>query len=171
MTKIFGSIFTIALITVLVVAGLSFFSLPLPVTIKLYSVISQSMQPSLSKGDLIVVQKQNTYNNGDIVTFYNPESYKKTDTVTHRIVTVYREKGNKFYKTKGDANNIADSWKISDTLIHGALLFKISYLGSLVTFSKTPYGFLLLIVLPAIIVIASEINEIKEEIRKRKNAV
>jgi len=64
------------------------------------------------------------------------------------------------------AMNTADSWEVSKEDIEGKVLFSVPYLGYAVNFAKTTKGFLLLIILPAVLIILGELMEIKREIEK-----
>jgi len=83
---------------------------------------SNSMYPSISRGDIIFVLKEKQYNIGDIITFtYNNQTY------THRIILTEGKK----YKTKGDASMNLDFWKIENKNIFGKLIFKIPFVGNI----------------------------------------
>lgn len=155
--------FSMIFLFILLLVFLSYFNNPLQ--LRLYGVSSQSMYPTLKKGDLILVKRQNNYKNGDIITFSNPKGVKKSDTVTHRIVGMTKEKGHVIYKTKGDANNGPDGWKVGENNIVGITIYYLPYLGYIISASKTPYGFILLILLPAFILLYTEIQNIKKELR------
>jgi len=124
------------------------------------------MHPTLKKGDLILVKQQNNYKRAEIITFSNPISSKKSDTVTHRIVDITKEKGHLIYKTKGDANNSPDGWKVGENNIVGVTIYSLPLLGYIISISKTPFGFVLLILIPAFVLLYSEIQNIINELRK-----
>ena len=58
------------------------------------------MYPTLQKGDIILIKKNNDYKKGDIITY----DYESDYLVTHRII----EKNTNFFITKGDNNNSED---------------------------------------------------------------
>ena len=64
-----------------------------------FNVASGSMEPTIKKGDVILIKKTKDYEVDDIVTFYSDGDY-----ITHRIVY----KKGVYYVTKGDANNTKD---------------------------------------------------------------
>lgn len=155
-------VFSLIFLLIMFLVFLSYFNNPLQ--LRLYGVVSQSMRPTLKKGDLILVKRQNNYKSGDIITFSNPKGIKKSDTVTHRIVGIANEKGHIIYKTRGDANNGPDDWKVGESSIVGIIVYSLPLLGYIISVSKTPYGFVLLILLPAFILLYSEIQNIKKEL-------
>lgn len=160
---IINILFSTVFLSILLLVFLSYFNNPLK--LRLYGVASQSMYPTLKRGDLILVKRQNNYKSGDIITFSNPKGIKKSDTVTHRIVEIAKEKGHAIYKTRGDANNGPDGWKVGESNIVGITIYSLPLLGYIISASKTPYGFVLLIFLPAFILFYTEIQNIKKEVR------
>ncbi len=68
-----------------------------------YSVITDSMSPSINKGDVVFVKKADfsSLNEGDVVTvrFADGSGY-----FTHRITKIDHEFG--MFRTKGDANQL-----------------------------------------------------------------
>lgn len=155
-------LFSAIFLFILLLVFLSYFNNPLK--LRLYGVASQSMYPTLKKGDLILVKRQNNYKKGGIITFSNPIGIKKSDTVTHRIVDIKKEKGHTIYKTMGDANNGPDGWKVGENNIVGITTYSLPLLGYIISASKTPYGFVLLILIPAFILLYTEIHNIKNEL-------
>jgi signal peptidase len=106
---------------------------------------SQSMQPTLVYGDLILMrgEKAENLDVGDIIAYNVPSPYDKvaSSPTVHRIVDKWNENGEIYFKTKGDSNSEADSWVIPAENVVGAFAqFKIPYIGSLVILLKSPFG-------------------------------
>jgi len=142
--------------------------LPINGNIKILSVSSGSMSPAIPVGSSIVVRPVSEYRVGDIVTFvYEPngDKTKKEDKelVTHRIVEIKDSTGLPNYITKGDANSTPDNGQVRPEQIVGKELFAIPLLGYLLSYVKTLPGLILVIVIPAIIIIFEEINNIRKE--------
>ncbi len=79
-------------------------------------VISDSMNPTFQKGDLVLMQKINVKPEiGDIITFKVPDVELP---ITHRIISI---SGNEI-RVKGDANPNEDTWKISKNDILGEIV-------------------------------------------------
>ncbi|MCR4263227.1 MAG: signal peptidase I [Candidatus Roizmanbacteria bacterium] len=129
-----------------------------------YVVLSGSMEPSVKKASIVLVVPQKTYAVGDIITL--AESDNPDTTLTHRIRDITTQDGKTQYVTKGDANEDPDPEKRLPEKIIGKVVFSIPYLGYLVTFTRTTLGLILLIVIPATIIIYSELVTIKNEIQK-----
>lgn len=102
------------------------------------AVFSESMVPTLQKGDMIIVQgttggitgmiigtdKEEELEEGDIIIFDVP-SYKYP--LIHRILDIDEE--DKKITTKGDNNMYNDPWKTGKEDVHGKAILRIPYLG------------------------------------------
>ena len=102
-----------------------------------YTVISGSMEPEYSVGDLLYVKEVNPNNIkvGDPVTFILNEDLV---VATHRVVEI-DAKNQRFY-TKGDANEIADSEPVHFNNVIGVPEFSIPKLGYVSNFVQNPPG-------------------------------
>lgn len=102
-----------------------------------YTVISPSMEPQYSVGDLIYVKAVDpaTIQPGDVITFILNE-----DLVvgTHRVVRVDAE--NQHLYTKGDANEIEDQSPVHFNNVIGVPHFSIPLLGYVSNFVQHPPG-------------------------------
>ena len=116
------------------------------------TVQSDSMSPTFSKGDLIVIQKCDTskLEVGDIVTFHTiiDNEYALN---THRIAAIDEVNGMRSFTTKGDNNDVADTHIISDGDIVGKYLFALPQMGKVMDFLSSSVGFLIVIVLPMLL--------------------
>ncbi len=103
--------------TIMLVSGLFRYSLS--------SIASNSMYPSLQKGDGIIIKKLNEQEKGDLkagdIIAFREDDY----IITHRIIEI--NKG--YYTTKGDNNNIKDVTKRKKDDIIGIVKFRIPYIG------------------------------------------
>lgn len=98
-------------------------SIPKIFGFSIYSVLSDSMEPSISTGTIIYVKKGDvqTLKPGDIISFYGQEQM----IITHRIVSIE----NQLITTKGDNNKDVDLTKVSMTNVIGKVMFSIPILG------------------------------------------
>ncbi|KMW17908.1 signal peptidase I [Enterocloster citroniae] len=101
-------------------------------------ILSGSMEPSMSIGDLVIVQREKEYRVGDIVVFDSGGL-----SVTHRIL----EKAQEGFVTKGDANNVPDKELLSENHIIGRVAVVIPMVGKAVLFLKNPAGMMLIMML------------------------
>jgi len=106
-----------------VIAGVLFIAFILYIKLLFFTiVISDSMNPSIEKGDLVLMQKIYVKPEmGDIINFKVPDV---TLPVTHRISSI----SGKEMRTRGDSNPNDDTWRITNANI----------LGKIVTLSGKP---------------------------------
>lgn len=165
--RVFKTIYYIFLVAIALVAVLLVWSaLPIKNGPKVFIVQSGSMEPAIHTGSVVVVKSASEYRVGDIITF-GPYSKTKAPT-THRIHDIKVQGGEPVYITKGDANNAPDSRVVAKRDIVGKVVLDAPYLGYAVATAKQPYGFAILIIVPAAIIIFDEGKKIWKEIAKLK---
>lgn len=143
-------------------------ALPMPFGYGAAVVLSGSMEPTFSTGDLILVKESDEFQVDDIVVYQTGSVL-----VVHRIIEIDGETA----VTRGDANNVPDE-PIALTAIKGTVLAHIPYAGTLVRLLKTPAVTFALVAAAILMVEFSfrkekekgddELERIKEEIRKLK---
>lgn len=132
--------------------------LPMPFGYGAAVVLSGSMEPEFSKGDLIVVKETEQYKQNDIVVFQDTNSL-----VVHRIINI---EGNTV-TTKGDANKSADE-PIDISAVKGKVLFCIPFVGNAVGFIKTPIGTVCVIAIAIALIEIPRISEKKKDDEERQ---
>ncbi|HJF13857.1 MAG TPA: signal peptidase I [Enteractinococcus helveticum] len=90
------------------------------------TVLSGSMEPTYSPGDMVVSVPQDSYAIGDVVTF-QPVSGDPT-LVTHRIVAHRTGQHGVSYVTRGDANSQDDNPIIAEQVM-GKVIYHVPYVG------------------------------------------
>jgi len=98
-------------------------------------VLSGSMEPVFSAGDMIIIHPQSQYEPGDVVTFYS-----EGELVTHRIIGESLEG----FTVKGDANNVQDEELVKAREIVGKQVLVLPHIGSIALFFRTGKGMMLL---------------------------
>ena len=160
-TRIFYGL--VILVLALIAGTVAISALDIPGGFKLYTVMSGSMEPTLPVGSLVVVKSQDNYGVEDIVT-YKAEKDRSVknpqNTTTHRIARI--EEGD--YVTRGDANEVEDLVPVKKDLVLGKVVFSLPLIGRVVSFAKTREGLIFLVVVPAVIIVYSEILNIKSEL-------
>lgn len=148
MKKIFKWMGNGVLVIILICAVLSVFSfirakknpntVPSIGPYKFMSVLSGSMSPTFDAYDMIVDKKPapESLQKGDVITFWEDNA----TLVTHRIVDIQNENGKMAYKTRGDANNVADERLVDYSMVEGVYLFRIPYGGLIMEKLKGPIG-------------------------------
>lgn len=142
--------------------------LPMPFGYGAAVVLSGSMEPTYSAGDLLIVKKMDHYQTGDLVVYQSGRSL-----VVHRIIDMNGET----VTTQGDANNAPDE-PFAVSQIKGISVGSIPFVGTWFRILKTPVG-LMAAFLCTIFLIevsfrkqsdtdAAELEKIKEEIQRLK---
>lgn len=131
------------------------------------TVLSGSMSPSLLPGDMIVARyiDPGSIEAGDVITYRVDER----TLVTHRVVEVVRENGLLAFRTRGDANNTDDPELVPADKVIGSMVFKIPYAGYVGRFVRTPVGFIALILLPALLLMALEGKNVLSELSQKED--
>lgn len=131
-------------------------SLSLP--FKSYIVRSGSMEPTIMTGDIIFITAQKRYAKNDIITFID----KEKRTVTHRVI----EQAGNIFTTKGDNNQTPDPEQISNSAIVGKYTARIPTAGYILVAAQKPFGLFLLVAIPLILLIGSELFKEKPRIHE-----
>lgn len=133
--KIFDTVTTI--LVVLVVIFAVFLMGSRLVGLQVYHVISPSMEPNYSVGDLIYVKAvdPDSVKVGDPITFVLNEDLT---VATHRVVAIDRE--NRQFTTKGDANKTEDAAPVHFNNLIGVPVFAIPLLGYVSAYIQSPPG-------------------------------
>ena len=140
---------------------------PIPGNYKMMTVLSGSMEPAIHTGSVVIVKPMKSYEIGDVITFGKAT---KTETpITHRIYDMRIQESNPIYVTKGDANNAHDQREIMANEVIGKVLFSVPYAGYAVEAAKKPIGFILIIIIPAVVIVGDELRKIWKEIIKLRN--
>lgn len=117
---------------------------------RVFNIVSGSMEPQYSVGDLIYVKEVDpaTIVPGDVITFVLNEDLV---VATHRVVRIDAEK-QRFY-TKGDANETEDGSPVHFKNLIGVPKFAIPGLGYVSDFIQHPPGSYITIAAVAILLI------------------
>lgn len=139
---------------------------PMPFGIGASVVLSGSMEPALSVGDLLIVREAESYEVGDIVVYQSGRI-----AVVHRITAIDGDT----VTTQGDANNVADE-PIPMEAICGKVAVAIPLIGYLAWAMKSPIAVLAMLAAAVLLIElsfrdtkekhTSEQDEIKAEIRR-----
>lgn len=120
-----------------------------------YVVLSGSMEPAIETGDVVLVKDvdTDTIGEGDVITYVR--SGEETPT-THRVISVEESDGERSFRTQGDANEDPDASPVPAEQVNGVIIFTIPYIGHVVEFANTPYGFAALVGVPFGLLFVSE---------------
>ena len=118
------------------------------VGLQVFHVISPSMEPHYSVGDLIYVKAvdPDSVKVGDPITFVLNEELV---VATHRVVAIDSE--NRQFTTKGDANKTEDAAPVHFNNLIGVPVFAIPLLGYVSAYIQSPPGMYVAIVLGVVL--------------------
>ena len=134
---------------------------------KCFNILSPSMEPLYSVGDLIYVKEVDpaTIKEGDVITFVLNEDLL---VGTHRVIRVDAE--NQHFYTKGDANEIEDGAPVHFNNVIGVPKFSIPKLGYVSDFVQNPPGMYITIAAFIILIVAVFIPDMLGKKKKAKEA-
>lgn len=132
---------------------------------KSFIIKTNSMEPTIDINDVIITKKvqEEEIKVQDIITFI-----KDNEVITHRITKIENEENIKKYTTKGDNNNIEDSFKITYDNIEGKHILTIPNLGVIVKVLENQIIFLIILLIILICMFFRIQNQEKKEIRREK---
>lgn len=135
-----------------------------------YVIVSPSMEPELSVGDVILSKKYKgqPIEKGDIITFLGKEGSLEGKVVTHQVIKVEEINGELSITTKGLANNIEDP-SITQNDVLSLMKYKTVAFGFIYRLVSSTPGFIFLILLPLLILIASEIYRLAKILHGDEN--
>ena len=135
---------------------------------KSYVIKTNSMEPTININDVVINKdvSQDEINVGDVITFLHDG-----EVITHRITKIENDGDVTQYTTKGDNNNIEDTFKISYENIRGKHVLTIPYLGKVVQLLENKLLFLIIILIILIFMFAQLQNQEKRENRREKKKI
>ena len=130
-----------------------------------YVVLSGSMQPTMSPGDVVLVNDvpASEIAEGDVITYAESASERPT---THRVIEVVEQGGETAFRTQGDANDNPDRSLVTPADLEGKVvsvggyLLVIPLIGYVIQFASTPLGLVALLILPLGALVVSEIWDV-----------
>ena len=133
---------------------------------QVFYIVSGSMEPTIPTGAAILVRKSEQYEINDIITFESSDSAIYGYPNTHRIIDAVEENGKTAFITKGDANPTADAYLVTEDTIYGKVVChtgKMYGLGTLIGMITTPFGFLTVILLPILLIVAVLVRDFTKD--------
>jgi len=139
-----------------------------------YVVLSGSMEPAMSPGDVIIVNSvpASAIERNDVITFGGQGGDTPT---THRVIDVVEQDGTTAFRTQGDANEDPDGSLVTPDQLQGKVLSPGGYLlvipliGYLINFAGTQSGFALFVALPVLLLVLNEIWNVIASARSTPN--
>jgi signal peptidase len=122
-------------------------------------VLSGSMEPAFSAGDLLIERgvEPSEVEIGQIVTFRDPGADR---SITHRVRRIEARGSRLVFTTKGDADNSVQRWSIAADGELGQPAWTIPEIGHVAMLAKTPLGLIAIVILPLLALAGWEILRI-----------
>jgi signal peptidase len=135
-------------------------AVPVVLGYKSFTDMSGSMEPAIHTGDVVVTRTIHPVEAraGDIVTFRDPADGHRL--ITHRLRSIQVSAGKVNAVTKGDANNAVERWAVPQGARIGRVVLRLPRVGYVLAVARGPFGKLLLIVVPALLLGALELVRI-----------
>ena len=135
---------------------------------KSYIIKTNSMEPTINIGDVVITKevKEKDIKVGDVITFM-----QDGEVITHRITNIENYDQKAQYTTKGDNNNIEDTFKILYEDIEGKHILTIPYLGKIVQQLDNKIVFLIITLIILIYLFFRIQNQEKKENRREKKKI
>ena len=161
--KIWDTVTTV--LVVLVVVFAVFLMGSRLVGLQVFNVISGSMEPTYSVGDLLYVKSvdPDSVKVGDPITFVLNEELV---VATHRVVAIDGE--NRQFTTKGDANETEDAAPVHFNNLIGVPVFAIPLLGYVSAYIQSPPGMYVAIAFGAVLLAAVFLPDLLTKETKKK---
>jgi signal peptidase len=130
-----------------------------------YYVLTQSMEPEIMAGDMILGKKSKPEDLkvGDIITYIGDTGSFHDKIITHKIVEINGD----IFTTQGVANDIADP-AIYSSQILSRYVATIPFAGKVFSVINSKLGFVFLIITPLALLIINEVSIIVKAFKEEK---
>jgi signal peptidase I len=142
-----------------------------------YTIVSGSMTGSYDQGSLVLAEVVPVADLkvGDVITYTPPRGSGPDGLVTHRIVAIEPGKDRPVFRTKGDANAVADPWTFTlDNPTQARVRYGVPYAGHLLSALGRRDVRMAVVALPALLIALVSLGglwrALGEEARKRTAA-
>lgn len=137
-----------------------------------YTIVSGSMEPTIKVYDVIVnvrADEKKDIKINDVITFTSTNAATAGMTITHRVIGI-KELDDKTlcYVTRGDNNTSEDPSCVASKNVIGIVKAVIPGLGRIQFFLASKFGWLCLIVIPAVYIIIKDLFKLFKYSRKNK---
>jgi len=116
------------------------------------------MEPAIPTGSVVFVRDvpAERVEEGNVITFADDGG----NLITHRVARKFTADDSLRFRTKGDANENLDAEPVYRDDLAGVVIFSVPYIGYLVSFAGTRAGWISFVVVPCVLLIASELWEL-----------
>jgi signal peptidase I len=140
-----------------------------------YAIVSGSMTGTYDQGSLVLAEVVPVADLevGDVITYTPPRGSGPEGLVTHRIAAIDQTPDGPVFRTKGDANEVADPWTFTlDSSTQARVRYGVPYAGHLLSALGRRDVRMAVIALPALLIALFSLGRLwralGEEARKRE---
>lgn len=139
---------------------------------RFYVVLSDSMKPEFSAGDLIITKEVDTTSLGvgDIITFRSIDPRTYNEIITHEIVGETYYQDNFAFITKGINTDDNDLYPAMNYLILGKQVGHIPNAGYVIDYFDTTQGYILLVLIPFLVLAGLEVKGFVKVYKQKKQS-
>lgn len=115
-----------------------------------FRVLTGSMEPTIQTDSFILVKRVDAseIQTGDIISYFSRDPAYEGAVNTHRVVAVETEGDKWSFVTKGDANQVQDTYLTTSDDLIGKVIFSSYRLGVIIRLLANPLIFIPLILIP-----------------------
>ena len=141
---------------------------------RIFTVVTGIMEPRYNIGDVLIAKEKDPseIKVGDAISYLASKGEIKNHVITHEVVNITKDENGKYlFHSKGLVNLVEDPVVHEDQL-YGVVVYKTKLLSYVRKIISTDLGMLLLIIIPILYIIISEMIAIlieKEEKRREKS--
>lgn len=131
---------------------------------RVFSVVSNSMEPKYVVGDVLVVKSVplDTIKKGDDLCYYGTKEDFAGKIVTHEVRRTEKIEGRLKFHTKG-LMNVIDDPLVDQDQVYGIVIYKTKLISFLSKLANNKYSFFIFIFIPLLIIILIEVKNIMSE--------
>jgi signal peptidase len=137
----------ISFLTAFILLSLGIVFLPLLLGYQLHFVVSDSMSPTVNKGDIVTTKMVDPteISAGDIILFEGKSNQQNT-LLLHRVKDTQTNKEGLQFTTKGDSNKYNDFQTISVSKVKGLYVYHIPRIGWMIDFIKDNQFYIIILI-------------------------
>lgn len=140
----------------------------------IYTIVSGSMEKKIKVYDAVINVRPNRPSDikvGDVITFISSSILTPGTTITHRVIGIVKDDdGAVCYQTKGDANTVADQACAKFHNVIGKVIIIVPQLGLLQVFLAKKGGWIICVLVPALIIIGRDVLKITKLVNIKETA-
>lgn len=138
---------------------------------RIFRVISESMVPEYNINDILLVKdiEAKDIKIGDNISYSKEVNGNSDAIITHKVVNIEKDSnGELFFCTKGIANTLEDPI-VKEEQIYGIVINKVYSLSLINKLINNIFGFIILVFIPLLLIIYSNIKELIMMVKEKND--